>query len=96
MSAPRVLNKRSSGVPAGAVYVGRPSMWGNPFTVEAHGREQCIALYRQWVMDPEQATLREVARRTLAGRDLVCWCAPAACHGEILLAIANEHREQEK
>jgi hypothetical protein len=84
-----ILNKRTDGVPPGAVYVGRPTKWGNPFTVEHHGREQCISLYRQWLMDPEQACLRALAVRELAGRDLVCWCAPLACHAEILSAVAN-------
>ena len=27
----RVLNKHHAGVPAGAVYIGRGSKWGNPF-----------------------------------------------------------------
>lgn len=38
MSAPkRIQRKRTKGwrMPEGAVYVGRPSKWGNPFTVEA-------------------------------------------------------------
>lgn len=26
----------------------------------------------------------------LAGEDLVCYCAPAACHGDILLRLAKE------
>lgn len=29
-------------------------------------------------------------KRELRGRDLVCWCFPLTCHGEILLRIANE------
>ena len=29
---PRVLNRRTDTIPPGAVYVGRPSKWGNPFT----------------------------------------------------------------
>lgn len=85
----RVWNKRESGVPAAAVYVGRPSIWGNPFTVEAHGRGQALKLYEQWIRDPEQAGLRALADRELRGRDLVCWCAPRACHAEILMSIAN-------
>lgn len=28
-----VLNKRVTGVPAGAIYIGRGSKWGNPFRV---------------------------------------------------------------
>ncbi|MEM2159611.1 MAG: DUF4326 domain-containing protein [Candidatus Nitrosotenuis sp.] len=29
------------------------------------------------------------AQAELRGRDLVCYCAPLECHGDILLAIAN-------
>ena len=28
----------------------------------------------------------------LKGLDLVCWCAPQACHGDILLSLANGER----
>jgi hypothetical protein len=24
----------------------------------------------------------------LRGRDLICWCAPLACHGDVLIALA--------
>ena len=34
--------------------------------------------------------LTEMAKRELRGLDLACWCAPEACHGDILLKIANE------
>jgi hypothetical protein len=26
----------------------------------------------------------------LRGLDLVCWCAPKACHGDVLLKLAND------
>ena len=26
----------------------------------------------------------------LRGKDLLCWCAPEACHGDLLLKQANE------
>ncbi|WP_245303774.1 DUF4326 domain-containing protein [Pseudorhodoplanes sinuspersici] len=25
----------------------------------------------------------------LEGKDLVCWCSPEACHGDVLLKLAN-------
>jgi hypothetical protein len=25
----------------------------------------------------------------LRGKDLVCWCAPDACHADVLLELAN-------
>ncbi len=30
---PRVLNKRTDTIPPSAVYVGRPSKWGNPYII---------------------------------------------------------------
>lgn len=37
------------------------------------------------------AWLVREARGQLAGRDLMCWCAPElACHADVLLAVANE------
>ena len=33
---------------------------------------------------------RCIIRQELRGKDLACWCAPELCHGEVLLAIANE------
>ena len=30
----------------------------------------------------------------LRGRNLVCFCAPRACHGDLLLRLANATREE--
>ena len=84
---PRVLNRRTEPVPAGAVYVGRPSRWGNPYLIGRDGtRAEVIARYEaDLVADPARmATLV-----TLRGRDLVCWCAPLPCHADVLLRLAN-------
>ena len=84
---PRVWNKRESGVPADAVYVGRPSKWGNPFVIGRHGdRDEVIRLYRERLVG-SPAMMRAV--RELAGRDLVCWCSPEACHADVLVEFAN-------
>jgi hypothetical protein len=32
----------------------------------------------------------ESIRSELKGKDLACWCAPELCHGDVLLAVANE------
>ena len=49
-------------------------------------RAEVIAKYRAWICDQPEliATLPE-----LRGRNLVCFCAPAPCHGDVLLAMAN-------
>lgn len=86
--SPRVVNKKREGIPYDAVYVGRPSEWGNPFRIGVHGdRDQVIVLHRKWVLsDPNRWA---AIRRELRGKDLVCNCAPKPCHADILLWIAN-------
>jgi hypothetical protein len=82
---PRVLNKKH-GVPPSAVYVGRPSKWGNPFVIGKDGtRAEVIAKYEEWLHD--SGLINQIGE--LAGRDLVCWCAPEPCHGDVLLKLAN-------
>jgi Domain of unknown function (DUF4326) len=89
---PRVYSRRKSAPtpPAGAVYVGRPTIYGNPFPIGKDGQEACVARYEEWLYAPEQAALREQATSELRGRDLVCWCAPETCHADILLELVNQ------
>ena len=85
----RVLNKRKSGIPAGAIYIGRGSKWGNPFRIGPDGdRATVIATHERWLRD-QHHLLR--ALDELRGHDLVCFCAPLACHGDLLLWLANAH-----
>ena len=84
---PRVLNKRNDAIPKGAVYVGRPSKWGNPFKIGRDGtREEVIAKYREWLLDNEPL-MEDLAE--LKGRDLYCYCSPLPCHADVLLEVAN-------
>lgn len=84
---PKVLNKRRDGIPDGAVYIGRPSYWGNPFTIGVDGsRAQVIEKYRAQLMASPNSLDR---LHELRSKDLVCWCAPQACHGDVLLGLAN-------
>lgn len=84
----KVLNKYRDGIPKGAVYIGRPSKWGNPFAIGKDGdRDEVIAKYRQWLL--ARPDIMEAAKLELAGKDLVCFCAPKACHGDVLLEVAN-------
>lgn len=86
---PRVLNKRTDKIPADAVYIGRPSKWGNPFVIGKDGdREAVVLKHLNWLKG--QPAIVEQARRELKGRDLVCFCSPQSCHGDLLLFIANE------
>jgi len=81
----KVLNKRDSGIPAGAVYVGRPSKFGNPYEIGRDGsREEVIQKYEAWLLTADNG-LSIADLLQLKGKDLVCWCAPLACHAEVLL-----------
>ena len=41
--------RRGSRTPEGAVYVGRPTLFGNPFTSERFGHARATRLHRDWL-----------------------------------------------
>lgn len=87
---PKILNKHKDKVTEGSVYIGRPGKWGNPFTIGKDGtREEVVAKYRKWLSG--NIELMRAAESELKGRDLVCFCAPLPCHGDILLQVANSY-----
>ena len=92
----RVVRRRSKDwrMPPDTIYVGRPTVWGNPYVVgskllngETLAAEKAVALYRQHVH--EVFDLRTIRTR-LGGRNLACWCAlDRPCHADVLLELAN-------
>jgi hypothetical protein len=76
------------------VYIGRPSKWGNPFShkdgtlaeFRVETREEAIASYAEWIKT--QPELLE-SLPELRGKVLGCWCAPLACHGDVLSEMAS-------
>lgn len=90
-----ILNKNKDLIPDTAIYIGRGSKWGNPFKIGQDGtRSDVILKYEQWIKNQSELIncideLRDV--------DLVCFCKPKACHGDVLVKIMNmtiEQREQ--
>lgn len=92
---------KGGGMPAGSVYVGRPTVWGNRYTVGVPGSgvgvvatlAEAVEGYRRMWSEPHQVAY---IRERLRGRDLACWCPlvdkdgrPVPCHADILLEIAN-------
>lgn len=85
----QVLNKKVCGVPAGAVYVGRPSPWGNPFAMRAESERALVV--RRFEDYARQRLGREPHwLDALRGKDLVCFCAPRACHADVLARLVND------
>jgi hypothetical protein len=81
------------------VYIGRAvprsgmkaSVWGNPFVLGKDGtREEVMVKYRAWLMGNAELLAR---LPELRGKILGCWCAPLACHGDILSEMANRRRD---
>lgn len=90
----KVWNKRDRTYPLSAVYVGRPTKFGNPFSMRNEvDRARVIADYKAWVWLPKQKDLRNQMRVELQGADLVCWCAPLDCHARIILEVVNTSLE---
>jgi len=84
MCGVRVKNKR---VDSNGVYIGRPSKWGNPFVIGRDGdRDDVIRKYREYA----RVTFSVEELRMLVGHDLVCWCAPKPCHGNVLIELVEE------
>lgn len=82
---PKVYNKRDKDIPADAVYVGRPTKWGNPFVIGRDGtRDEVVAKYKKYLLRDDFLS-RSLGE--LVGKDLVCWCAPLACHADVLIEI---------
>lgn len=70
------------------VFIGRPSIFGNPFKIGVHGtREEVIEKFREYLKKTPH--LVELAKDVLKGKVLGCWCKPAPCHGDIWAAIVN-------
>ena len=80
---PKVLNKHRDKIPDDAIYCGRGSPWGNPYTINKY-RDRSI------VCDLfEVKILPFLDVSDLRGKDLVCFCAPLRCHCDALLEKAN-------
>ncbi len=79
----RIVNMRD-GVPFD-LYIGRPSMWGNPFVIGKDGtREEVIAKYREWILS-QPGLLADL--ELLRGKVLGCYCKPLPCHGDVLIEL---------
>lgn len=70
------------------IYIGRPTPLSNPYTVQEHGAERALSLYRTYLWDriktrhPE--TMEAFAKITW-DTHLVCSCKPRPCHGDIVV-----------
>jgi len=97
MTAPkRIQRQRTKGwrMPEGAIYVGRPSRWGNPHLARwsTTRPERAVEAFRLDLRDHEARDSASFVwwLAPLRGHDLACWCPLSApCHADTLLELAN-------
>ena len=83
-------------------YIGQPSPLANPFTspntpdhIRANSREDAVKKYKVWIKEKLQEkdpdVTREIKKLVLKAEkgdlNLSCWCAPQACHGDVLKIV---------
>ncbi len=100
----QVVNKRSYTGPG--EYIARPSVFGNRYshrpskyldTIQVRTREEAIECWEKWFDEQPDDSDVKVAFRMLVEQYrkegelvLICWCAPANCHGHILARKIHE------
>ena len=92
-----VLNKKSDVIPKGAVYIGRPSPFGNPFPIKGvNTREVVIEKFRKYFLHRAgddrvfMGALRMLRKEATA---LVCFCSPLKCHGDVIAEYLKTMKE---
>ena len=86
-------------------YIDRTTPWGNPYIIGVDGDREDVcnkhkAWLNEWVYHKNEIKIKVGSREylnkwviehiyMLKGKDLVCWCVPSKCHGEILSKLAN-------
>ena len=102
----QVVNKYKHDATSDDVYIGRGSLFGNPFShlpsaypdiIKCDTREDAIDSYREYFQDimdgcgcsnkEMKNKLRDIIIKLKLGGDvnLVCYCKPCACHGDVLM-----------
>jgi len=94
----RIRKKRGVKLPAGSVYCGRPSRFGNPFVIgEDHPqtkvpmtRKDVLELFEKYLSDKMQDERFVSDLLALRGKQLACWCGLSdKCHVDILIQFIN-------
>lgn len=78
------------------VYIGRGSIWGNPFSHKegtkalyvVPSREEAIQKYEEWIKNKPELLSR---LSELKGKTLGCWCSPKSCHGDVLIKLVEQN-----
>lgn len=76
------------------VYIGRGSVWGNPFShlpetkalYKVGTREESVSSYKDYLWHQmKEGFITTDMLRSLKGKKLGCFCKPQSCHGDIIV-----------
>jgi len=96
MLVPKVVNKKNHTHTKKDVYIGRPSILGNMFSHQGGTiakyrvatREEAVIEYGKWlhgrIVQKDQMIISAI-RNIPEDANLVCWCSPLRCHGEMIV-----------
>jgi hypothetical protein len=80
------------------IYCGRGSIWGNEYThlrgttakFIVESREVAVVMHRdQFIRDIKDGKINIAELKKLAGKKLICYCAPLLCHCSTIAAAAD-------
>jgi len=82
------------------VYIGRPSLWGNPFSSKdktiakyhVSNKSEAIQKYEDWI-ENQPHLIKEL--KALKGKILGCWCKPKPCHGDVIVKLIEKYYPNE-
>jgi len=71
------------------------SIWANPFKITAlKTRSEVITEYKKYILsrlnDPDDKIITWEKLLELKDKKLGCWCAPEACHGNVLMKLIEK------
>ena len=79
-----ILVSLRKGAYPNAVYIGRPGIWGNPYTAKDG---DAIDLYYAYLKN-NKGLLERLSE--LENKQLACWCFPSRCHGDAIIQVMLE------
>jgi hypothetical protein len=74
----------------------RPPGWQDvPCQDRREAAQIALCAFEDWIADPAMARVLRHAQKSLRGLNLICLCPEGwPCHGDILLRLCNDKREE--
>ena len=67
-------------------YIGRPSIFGNPYPIKGNNRDLVLEQYEQYARMNLMEYIKDLPEDAILG----CWCSPKSCHGDIIIKLWKE------